>query len=39
MSSRPCPDPHHDDTDADTGIEVLVAIAAVLIPEEERRVA
>lgn len=37
MSSRP--DPDHDDTDADTGIEVLTAIAAVLIPEEERRVA
>ena len=37
MSSRPVPD--HDDTDPDTGIEVLLAIAAVLLPEEERRVA
>lgn len=38
MTPRPV-HPDHDDTEADTGIEILVALAALLLPEEGRRVA
>jgi hypothetical protein len=34
MTSRPAPD--HDETPSGTGIEVLVALVALLLPEEER---